>query len=129
MNAEETSRLLAKCASFDRRKVGEADIIAWLQVLGDLPYDDCIAAVIGHYGETADWIMPAHIRQRVKQAREARIAAAKIPAPPPELTSDPDAYSAALHAARVAAADGRDPEVAIRVAANSSRREIEAPRD
>lgn len=129
MNAEETSRLLAKCASFDRRKVGEADVIAWLQVLGDLPYDDCTAAVIGHYGETADWIMPAHIRQRVKRVREARITAAKIPAPPPELTNDPDAYSAALHAARVAAADGRNPETAVQLVADRNRREIEAPRD
>ena len=129
MNAEQAGQVLAKCASYDRRKTGDADTIAWYQAIGDLAYDDCIAAVIAHYSETTDWIMPAHIRQRVKQAREARILAADIPAPPPEVAADRAAYRAALHAARVAAADGRDPEAAARLAVIQTRREIEAPRD
>ena len=112
MNAEETGRLLAKCASYDRRKIGEAEVIAWLQVLGDLNYRDCEAAVVGHYTETTDWIMPAHVRQRVKAIRARRLDRAKIPAPPAELLDDWPAYQAALHASRVAAADGRDPEAA-----------------
>ena len=126
MNAEEASRLLAKCASYDRRKVGEADIIAWYQVLSDLDYDDCTAAVIAHYAETTDWIMPAHIRQRVKETRDKRLQDTEIPPPPPELLDDPDAYSAALHAAAVAIADGRDPGTAMQAIARQQRRELEA---
>ena len=127
MSAEDMGRVLAKCASYDRRKVGESDIIAWLQVLGDLPYDDCVAAVIAHYGETTDWIMPAHIRQRVKEARKQRIKeAGGVPAPPPELLDDPPAYRAALRAAAVALADGRDPEPAMQAIARQARRELEA---
>ena len=127
MNAEETGRVLAKCASYDRRKIGDTDVIAWFQVLGDLPYDDCIAAVVAHYGETTDWIMPAHIRQRVKEIRKQRIQdAGGIPAPPPELIDDPPAYRAALRAAAVALGDGRDPHAAMQAIARQARRELEA---
>ena len=80
MNAEQAGQVLAKCASYDRRKTGDADTIAWYQVLGDLAYDDCIAAVIAHYSETTDWIMPAHIRRRVREIRNQRIQDAEIPA-------------------------------------------------
>ena len=126
MNAEETGRLLAKCASYDRRKIGEAEVIAWLQVLGDLNYRDCEAAVVGHYTEITDWIMPAHVRQRVRAIRDRRLQDTEIPPPPPELLDDPAAYSAALHAAAVAIADGRDPEPAIRAVTRQVRRELEA---
>lgn len=128
MNAEETGRLLAKCASYDRRKIGEAEVIAWLQAIGDLNYRDCETAVVGHYTDSTDWIMPAHVRQRVRKIRDERIDRAKIPAPPPEIANgDRETYRAVLHAARVAVADGRDPEAAMRVVTGTPRREIEAP--
>ena len=104
MNAEDTSRLLAKCASYDRRKIGEADVIAWFQVLGDLPYDDCIAAVIGHYTDTTEWLMPAHVRRRVRDIRDRRLEATEIPEPPRELAGNPPAWRAAIRAASVAIA-------------------------
>ena len=126
MNAEETGRVLAKCASYDRRKIGDADVIAWFQVLGDLPYDDCIAAVIGHYSDTTDWIMPAHVRRRVRDMRDQRLNAMEIPEPPRELAGNPPAYRAAIRAAAQAIADGRDPEIAMRAVAAQVRRELEA---
>ena len=127
MNAEQAGQVLAKCASYDRRKTGEAEVIAWLQVLGDLRYADCEQAVIGHYAETREWIMPADIRIRVKEARHQRIKdAGGIPAPPPELLDDPAAYGAALQAAATALADGRDPEAAMAAIARQQTRELEA---
>jgi hypothetical protein len=127
MSAEDMGRLLAKCASYDRRKVGEADIIAWLQVLGDLAYDDCAAAVIAHYGETTDWIMPAHVRSRVREIRRQRIQDADMPPPPPELLDDTTAWRAAVRAAAIAVADGRDPEAAMQAIARTARpAELEA---
>jgi hypothetical protein len=108
--------------------IGEYTADAWHDLLGDLSLADCRLAV-AEVAKRQPFVAPCEIRAEVKRVREARITAAKIPAPPPELTNDPDAYSAALHAARVAAADGRDPQTAIRVAASSTRREIEAPRD
>jgi hypothetical protein len=101
---------------------------AWHKLLGDLQFADCEAAVT-ELAKSQPFIAPCDIRAEVKRVREARITAADIPPPPPELTSDRDAYSAALHAARIAAADGRDPEAAMHLAAAQTRRGIEAPRD
>lgn len=69
MSPEETGKLLGTCASYDRRTVGETDVIAWFRVLSDLPYADCEAAVIAHYTDSREWIMPADIRRRVRQAQ------------------------------------------------------------
>jgi len=101
---------------------------AWHKLLGDLLFADCEAAVT-ELAKSQPFIAPCDIRAEVKRVREARILTAEIPAPPPELTNDLAAYSAALYAARVAAADGRDPEAAVQLAADRTRREIEAPRD
>lgn len=126
MNAKDAARLLALCASYDRRKIGEADVLAWLQVLGDLPFADCEAAVIGHYTDSTEWIMPAHVRQRVRVIRDCRLDAMEIPEPPRELANDPPAYRAAVRAAAQAIADGRDPEAAMQAVAAQVRRELEA---
>jgi hypothetical protein len=126
MTIEETIDVLAGAAAFDRRTVGEADAIAWHATIGDLRFDDCQAAVIAHYRETSDWLMPAHVRQRVRAIRARRIEDAEVPAPPSELADNPPAYSAALHAARVAIADGADPRPAVDLVARRTRRELGA---
>lgn len=78
MNLQETAVLLALAASFDRRNIGEADVRAWHQVLADVDLDDAKTAVTDHYGQTTDWLMPAHIRTRVKALRAARIDKANL---------------------------------------------------
>lgn len=125
MTPEETGKLLATCASFDRRKVGPLDVIAWNRAIGDLRYRDCEDAVIAHYTEGTEWIMPAHVRQRVRAIRAHRIEDAEVPAPPAELADNPAAYQAALHAARVAIADGADPGTAVELVTRQARRELE----
>lgn len=69
MTPEETGNLLSVCAAYDRRTVGEIDVIAWYRVVGDLPYTDCEAAVVAHYTTSREWIMPADIRTRVKRGQ------------------------------------------------------------
>ena len=69
MTPEETGKLLATCAAYDRRTVGEMDVIAWFKALGDLPYDVCDAAAVAHYRHSRDWIMPADIRAAIKRAQ------------------------------------------------------------
>jgi hypothetical protein len=123
---EETIDLLTVAAAYDRRKVGEADAIAWHAAIGDLPFEDSRAAVVAHYQESGDWLMPSHVRTRVKDARRQRIFDAGIPAPPPELLDDPVAYGAALQAAATALADGRDPDAAMAAIARQRPRELEA---
>jgi hypothetical protein len=78
---DEVCDLLAVAASFDRRTIGEADSEAWESAVGDLSFDDARAAVIAHYRETRDWVMPSDVRQRVKAMRLRRLEATPLPAP------------------------------------------------
>ena len=126
MTLEETGKLLARAALIDNRTVDPPIVIAWHQILGDLPYQDCEAALAAHYTESTDWMMPAHIRNRVKETRKQRILDAGIPAPPPELVDNPPAYRAALRAGTAAIADGRDPESAMQAIVRQAPRELEA---
>jgi hypothetical protein len=126
MTIEETIDLLTAAAAFDRRTVGRADAAAWHAAVGDLRFADCEAAVVAHYTETTDWLMPAHVRERVREIRAERLKRTEIPPPPPELLDNPVAYGAALRAAAVAIADGRDPAPAVQAVARQARRELEA---
>lgn len=110
--------LLTCAAAYDRRTIGEADVAAWTLAIGDLPFGDAQAAIVAHYSETTDWLMPAHVRTRVKRARELNLARHPIP----ELPADPDdpaAYRAELRAAVTQLAAGMQPP---RVAAIGSGR-------
>jgi len=69
MTPSEVARVLAKCAAYDRRTIGEADVAAWHEALGDLELAPCLAAVATHYRDTTTWAMPAHIRAIVKPNR------------------------------------------------------------
>jgi hypothetical protein len=50
---------LALCAAYDSRTVGRADILAWHDVIGDVPFTDAAQAVKDHYRETVTEIMPS----------------------------------------------------------------------
>lgn len=113
MTIEETGAVLAACALFDNRKTDPHIVIMWHRVIGDLPYQDCEDAVVAHYAETAERIMPAHIRGRVKTMRSDRLARDITPAPPPELTDQPGRYQAELQAGVRQIADGRHIRLAL----------------
>lgn len=70
MNRTECAQLLTVITSFDRRTLGEADVIAWHGTLGDLTFDECRAAVVKHYAEQTEWAMPAHVRRLALAARQ-----------------------------------------------------------
>jgi hypothetical protein len=96
MTPEEVIDLLTTAAAFDRRTVGEADVIAWQSAVGDLDFPDARDAVVQHYRATRDWIMPSDVRRLVKAIRDARLAREAIPAPDAELSDDARAYLANL---------------------------------
>lgn len=98
MTDEEIIDLLTTAAAFDRRTVGDADVIAWRAAVGDLDFPDAQLAVTQHYTNSTDWLMPAHVRTRVKAIRAARLASGPMPAPAPELTDDPERYKLAFRA-------------------------------
>jgi len=107
MTSDEVWDLLELIASIDRRKVGLTDRQVWEGFVGDLDAADAQAAVIAHYTEATDWIMPAHIRQRVKAMRRDRLAREIVPAPPPENADNPVRYRETLKADLRAIADGK----------------------
>lgn len=106
MNATEAGQLLAFAALYDNRKVGDADIMAWLEAIGDLPFADAKTAVAAHYGSSTERLMPGHVRQRVKAMRADRLARMPLAAPPGELADQPGRYLNAVRAGVRRIADG-----------------------
>lgn len=94
MKPSETADLLGLAAFYDNRTVDEPVVAAWFAVLGDLDYADAVEALRAHYAATTDWLMPAHIRTRVKAIRAARAIPLDQVQPPPGL--DPDDVPAYL---------------------------------
>lgn len=72
MDKSDVVLLLAFAGTYDYRKVGESDIEAWYLAVGDLDLDDAKMAVVAHYQNTADRMMPFHLRQGVKAIRDER---------------------------------------------------------
>jgi hypothetical protein len=107
VNAIEMGELLAFAALYDNRKVGDPDVIAWLEAIGDLPYPDARSAVAAHYGsESTERIMPGHIRTRVKAMRRERLERNPVAAPPAELADTPVRWRAELAGSLRRIADG-----------------------
>ena len=77
MNRAEAAQLLGAMAAFDRRTVGDADVIAWQAVLDDVPFADALEAVKQHYREGEAWLMPVHVRKAVRAMQAEREAAAR----------------------------------------------------
>jgi hypothetical protein len=68
----EVATVLAKCAAYDRRTVGRADVAAWHEILAPVELVDALPAVTAHYRQTSDWAMPADILDEAQAARRAR---------------------------------------------------------
>lgn len=110
MNRSETAQLLTKIAAFDRRTIGEADVLAWHEILEPYPLAQCLNAVRAYFAETREWCMPSDVVQRVKAERSERLRwAGTITANPAayENSGDPDAYQRELRAVIDAVASGR----------------------
>jgi len=72
VNITETSRLLTYVAAVDGRRVDDATVIAWHDILGDLQMADCQQAVRRHFAGSKDWLMPAHVRELAIKVRDDR---------------------------------------------------------
>lgn len=105
MTLDETIDLLTVAAVFDFRTIGEADACAWHAALGDLDFGDSRTAVIGHYRDSRERVMPADIRQRVKAIRRDRLDRAILPAP---ATDNEAEYRAEIKRRTREIADGFD---------------------
>ena len=103
MNRADIATLLGLAAARDRRTVGQADVAAWLEDVGDLDFADARAALGRHFRESYAWLMPVHIRRHV-----AAIKAERRAAEPHEVRALPSRFEADTErAARVAAGVAR----------------------
>lgn len=116
MRPSEAGILLTMCATFDRRTVGEADAEAWSVTLDGIELEDGKTAIVEHYRESRDWIMPADIRRIVKRIRRERIRNHTEFVPPEwldQMEPGPEfdlAYKRWLQGAYADLAAGREPE-------------------
>jgi hypothetical protein len=77
MTRGDVARLLAYIAAFDKRTLGDADVLAWHDALDDLDYEPAKAAVRDWYREHDGWIMPAHIRRAIRGSEADRHPSAR----------------------------------------------------
>ena len=112
MDPEVIGDVLAVAAAFDNRTVGDADCTAWYRVIGHLNQHEAEEAVIAHYTETNDRIMPKDVLSRVGKLRALRIAHAGPEAVPDADPDDVFGYQAALREGRFKIASGMSPRPA-----------------
>jgi hypothetical protein len=87
MNRDETRTLLAHAAATTRDWAPTSiDVDMWLELLADLPYDDCLDALKTHARSTHLRPVPADIRAGVKRIRADRLERAPLAVP----AADPD---------------------------------------
>lgn len=88
MTPAEAQMLLGIAASFDNRKPNEEAAVAWAAVLGDLEFVACRDAIVEHYRESREWIMPADVVSRVRHRVTERFRAFGTLIPPEEVRDD-----------------------------------------
>ena len=106
MTPEQTLTLVRfAAAACPQQAIDEYTPDAWHELLADLQYDDCRAAVVS-LGRRQAFMAPAEIRAEVRRIRDDRISRTVLPAPDPALADAPREYQAALQAGihRVASA-------------------------
>ena len=106
MTPAEAAMVLGVASSFDRRTVGEADAQAWAAAMPDVRMVDARDAVVAHYRETRDWVMPADILRRVYVMRRQRLTGITPPTPPRELADRPAAEARWVRMVRRGLGDG-----------------------
>jgi hypothetical protein len=72
MNIEETAKVLAKIRLIDNRTVGEGVVLAWHDVIGELDFEDAIAAVDECRRYLKTYLLRAHVIEEAADQRSIR---------------------------------------------------------
>lgn len=95
MTPSQAAALLTLCSAYDNRKPDADQARAWALVLDGCDYEDAQAAVVRHYRESRDWLMPADVVSGVRAMRVKRwdtyYAEHGFPVPPSRFADDPAA--------------------------------------
>lgn len=71
MNVQQTAAVLAKAAAVDNRDVGQAAVMAWHEIIGDLDLAECLEAVARHRRDSPGvYLEPGHVRRIAKVIRD-----------------------------------------------------------
>ena len=78
LTRSEAAKLLALCAAYDQRTIGDADVLAWHEglqspVVRNIDPEEAQEAVIAHYQETTQRVNVADVLKRIKTARADRL--------------------------------------------------------
>lgn len=73
MNTPELTLLLARIQAVDNRQVDQITLEAWEPLVGDLEYQDALAAVNHHFRESTAWLQPHNVRALAETARRHRL--------------------------------------------------------
>lgn len=82
MNTDELTMLLARIQVLDNRQVDQLTIEAWSPLMFDITYPDAVGAVNAHFRESTAYLQPAHINQRVREARRKELPGTMSPEAP-----------------------------------------------
>lgn len=70
MTKNDVVDVLTAIAVGDRRTVGKTDVELWNRIIGDLPKDLAMQAVVDHFADCPGvWLEPGHVKQRVRAIR------------------------------------------------------------
>ena len=72
MTTDEVVKVLGRIQLGDNRQADKATLGEWIADIGDLDFQDAIAAVTMHRRESTAYLMPAHIRANVRTIRARR---------------------------------------------------------
>lgn len=103
MNKLEVSEFLTVVSVLDSRKVNPETVEVWHDLIGNLDYEDAIAAAAMHRQESVAWLEPHHIIANVKRIRSERSTNRGIDRSHEERLPSPknlDAWSAAWDSPR-----------------------------
>lgn len=65
MNIRETTELLTRAQLIDNRRVEEATVLAWHELVDDIDFAPAVEAVRLHFRESTAYLVPAHVRKNV----------------------------------------------------------------
>jgi hypothetical protein len=96
MTPDDISKLVSLIVGFDRRTSGQHDDIAWTLAAqaGNWTLPLASRAVVEHYTHSTEWLMPAHITNRIIEVRRRLHESFQIPRHSPELADDGSAFVA-----------------------------------
>ncbi|UGS27603.1 hypothetical protein K8F61_05285 [Microbacterium resistens] len=73
MNVQETTDLLTRIQIIDNRRVEEATVLAWFELVADLDHGMAVEAAKLHFRESTAYLTPAHVRANVERIRFAAL--------------------------------------------------------